>query len=1192
MSRETRETLKDFLTSKGSTSDRISITRKESPDGLGVEPGTGEELLDLVNDTKGLLGDYLKFLVDNSSNNFKIKGGNELAASSKRGDDLVLADLQGAESVFVEQGGLLKNKLNENSNSKMFDDSGSPLTSIVDKVGKNFSNHNTLKDIEGRELSKSGNTLVDPNGENNSVVQATQRMFLKNNRFANVGSETNTSFTVKPQSIDDFESSEKTHNKGTLNPQNSFGEYKKDDNHVSLNELKQLASSLLFKSTGFDLGDSPLTSGNIQDVSDDISSLNLGSNISKESGFNRINSSKLRVKNAKGFPVDASGESIRSGRGDTIELDGDSNNSKSFGSTYNSIFRFQGDTSKLHKIQASIALIAVKNIAKQFFDSFMELLREQDKISLVSNTEAYLEENSKVDPVVYMLGQSRKLASLKIDNNIFQNILTNTTYPFSNAVERGLEVVLGSDFKSNDENKIIKSKVLSESPGYWLAVARSVLKTFDNEVSKYSNQLNALETEDLFTVYRNIITSNKFIQFYNVMAVIGDISLQSTGGVKTELGDVDNFKHPRDVDAIPDNRAIHKSRKKFGLNKNELSWSSDATPSMYLLPANIIRAAGRLNNSVYGENPVRGMFGSKLVKNTYTGIDVDGSYSRIPNEVVKILEDKLEAEYVPFYIQDLRTNEIISFHAFLDSLSDTITPDFAKTAGYGRMDNVQTYKSTTRSLQVGFTLYATNREDFDVMWYKINKLVTLLYPQWTPGSLVSNSDSKERPSKFYMPFSQVIGASPIVRLRIGDVIKSNYSRFALARTFGIGDTNVSARTKEKNSFSVGAQAQTGGVYDNITDVVLKIWLAAFGSPHSIVTSAFNLTDMGAGKDNFSRMAMKQARGASLQLISNLLVNGFANPLAVDDIVSQLRDPNLSEDDFNLFSTKVGKFKKQIDNSSLINLSTGDGIKGGYQTEETRLRKMLLKPNMVNGYYCEESGKKYLTPRTLKVRVIKKGADLPGLPPDTIGYRVKVVDVNAPNEIRQNGQHFIVMHSDIYPDPKELFNNSIIGAALFLQDPIASVIDSGVSLANDYSLSVGTPNEVVDFIRALYQREEALFMRPEFNPFVRAFETTKGRGLAGVLGGITFDWLNDTFPWELDYNARAPMGCKISFSFDVIHDIPPGLDHSGYNRAPLYNVGNIMKNISGDVYSDDGRQGEFNYDFEGGLTTRVTGKNNK
>ena len=55
-----------------------------------------------------------------------------------------------------------------------------------------------------------------------------------------------------------------------------------------------------------------------------------------------------------------------------------------------------------------------------------------------------------------------------------------------------------------------------------------------------------------------------------------------------------------------------------------------------------------------------------------------------------------------------------------------------------------------------------------------------------------------------------------------------------------------------------------------------------------------------------------------------------------------------------------------------------------------------------------------------------------------------------------------------------------------------------------------------------------------------------------------------------------MGCKITFSLDVIHDIPPGLDYSGYNRAPLYNVGRVMKDISGDVYNDGGFNSENYY----------------
>ena len=60
------------------------------------------------------------------------------------------------------------------------------------------------------------------------------------------------------------------------------------------------------------------------------------------------------------------------------------------------------------------------------------------------------------------------------------------------------------------------------------------------------------------------------------------------------------------------------------------------------------------------------------------------------------------------------------------------------------------------------------------------------------------------------------------------------------------------------------------------------------------------------------------------------------------------------------------------------------------------------------------------------------------------------------------------------------------------------------------------------------------------------------------------------------SSSAQLGCKITFSLDVIHDIPPGLDYAGYNRAPLYNVGRVMKDISGDVYNDGGFNSENYY----------------
>jgi hypothetical protein len=42
--------------------------------------------------------------------------------------------------------------------------------------------------------------------------------------------------------------------------------------------------------------------------------------------------------------------------------------------------------------------------------------------------------------------------------------------------------------------------------------------------------------------------------------------------------------------------------------------------------------------------------------------------------------------------------------------------------------------------------------------------------------------------------------------------------------------------------------------------------------------------------------------------------------------------------------------------------------------------------------------------------------------------------------------------------------------------------------------------------------------------------------------------------------RAPRSCKVQMSFEPIHDIAPGLDHEGINRAPIYPVGSLVNNL--------------------------------
>ena len=95
-----------------------------------------------------------------------------------------------------------------------------------------------------------------------------------------------------------------------------------------------------------------------------------------------------------------------------------------------------------------------------------------------------------------------------------------------------------------------------------------------------------------------------------------------------------------------------------------------------------------------------------------------------------------------------------------------------------------------------------------------------------------------------------------------------------------------------------------------------------------------------------------------------------------------------------------------------------------------------------------------------------------------------------------------------------------------------------------------------------------------NPIMRAFETTMGRGLAGVITSLNFDWgLNGEFGWDVErFGHNAPNACKISISFTPIHDIVPGLDSDGMMRAPVFNVANSSPHTTEDPHRRPGADG--------------------
>ena len=253
-------------------------------------------------------------------------------------------------------------------------------------------------------------------------------------------------------------------------------------------------------------------------------------------------------------------------------------------------------------------------------------------------------------------------------------------------------------------------------------------------------------------------------------------SNRTTQKLKNDLVISDDYKSKVTAETV---KEVIGSYSWNGKDSDSSSYKPGMTTRLRALPQLLNMSNAFIKNLVFNKANTNKVFDldKSIFQNFYKHKEEN---KKIPIELVKELEDYLESEYVPFYMHDLRTNELLSFHAFIESISDAFTPEYTSASGFGRIDDVKSYVKTTRNINLSFTIASTSETDHDFMWYQINKLVTMVYPQWSEGFITKDSESKP----FFFPFTQVPTASPLVRIRLGDVLKNNYSRSSLSRIFG------------------------------------------------------------------------------------------------------------------------------------------------------------------------------------------------------------------------------------------------------------------------------------------------------------------------------------------------------------------------------------------------------------------------
>ena len=691
------------------------------------------------------------------------------------------------------------NVMQDYSNSGLFDDSSNGLQGIINKGRPGQANsgldtlsgHLLLQGVDSQKIIIDG----DPPGRTAGATayQSTMPEILNNAGFTSPNHPTT---ETNPAGV--------SHTSGRFKIRQTTGTLSTSENdvpRVSVEDLSKVAIDIMLRATGKDRGaDGYGTTG-----------LEAGINTSTvQAGTSRVDVDKLRVgySDEKNTSRVADFNPTTSGENSPFPTDDGTGSSrysnKSYGVTYNQLEPFESFASGV----TTFALLAG--------GAFAGILALGGIFSVATKPDQNIPTGKKIktEPTQFLEMGSFKfkkelgafgalLDTVGIETDIAKllniHIPMNPLGDYGQCLIIGFALLIGVSYNVPDEKNIdgdlkigpievlkivgliaarFAAIVLTAEKGFYTNIFREIMK----EAGTLVSNISADPTSLLSPSGISNITNAKIVRFVDTLVRIGDTALfqayatdknkpveWETNYIKNNIKKIKDQNYQAEIKAFASRRVRgDKLRHRQGgtLGIADL-------PSAHLIP-----------------DSYKGLVEYNKMLSAFTGdtAGVGKTNLRLKQEDVQLVESVLDAEYMPFYFHDLRTNEIVSFHAFLDELSDSYTANYNPTSGYGRIEEVQTYKDTKRSVGCTFHVVGMNEEDFKYMWWQINKLTTMVYPQWSQGRSINTTLDNGDNFKFTQPFSQIPTATPVIRFRVGDLIRSNYSRFNLRRLFGYKDS--------------------------------------------------------------------------------------------------------------------------------------------------------------------------------------------------------------------------------------------------------------------------------------------------------------------------------------------------------------------------------------------------------------------
>ena len=653
--------------------------------------------------------------------------------------------------------------------------------------------------------------------------------------------------------------------------------------------------------------------------------------------------------------------------------------------------------------------------------------------------------------------------------------IPNTDYDFGDALGNGMPMMMGFPpvgIGEMEMNLATGAGILDfafnlfSSPGYYANYLRTIVMS-GQQVGAAFSQIGAGSAtqgfEKFFSSLKKIFDS-KVVRFVMISAGVGDAQLKSAYGapgvgLEASLYQLKGVK----LSVNPGGKSV----------KIEYDGQDAAKPNsgkLKINSVNSLRAVAQTRKNVSrwkgnsSKNPLSiSTFPSSQVADTRLSSLSSRRRLVASKENVQMMEEALDAEYMPFYFHDLRTNEVVSLPAFVESYDESYAPNYNTTTTYGRQDPVRIYASTERTINLTFKVVAFSEEDYTTMWYTINKFVSMVYPQASKG-ISRKLDSGGKKIEFIQPFSQVPAASPLIRIRLGDLMKSNYSTSGL-----------------KNMFGYSADSESFKADDTQT----------------------------------SKSALKNEKVLAEK---------------IDELKKKNMGP-LEQKDLNVAIQK-----------GLRRAEFYVGFPISFKIEESALEALGAlfggggNDNLDKVATLDFTEKKII-PKPYTMLIAKKGGSLDG------------ASGNFKEDEELKGEFQLINIAGDVADiklesvPTSIFDKPSVDFGAKHEGQLLK----DAKEAADFE-GVGTASKG-------FADQATAFFKSENNAIVRSFESTRGRGLAGFIGSLSFDYSTST--WSTEPNKKGPKSVSISMTFNPVHDLPIGLDSDGRLRSLVYPMGDIV-----------------------------------